>query len=100
MASSSVLGGGKQRLAVAVGKDVVQIKMQLSHAADAIAARTVDRNNRLAAQLEFVSDVEHAGIDRTDGTRIAIEIGDLRLQIPFHKWDQPIRASPDLRLPT
>jgi len=48
-------------------KDVIEIEVQLSHDADVVAACPVDRNDRFDGQLELVSDVDRAGIDRAGG---------------------------------
>ena len=67
--------------------------MQLSHDANVVAACPIDLNDRFHRQLEFIGNVDRAGVDRAGGAFFAAEIGGLRREIPFddrdHAVDEP-----------
>ena len=53
-----MLSRGKQRLAVGVRENVIQIEVKLPHSTHAIAAGAVDGNDGLGAQLKLVGDID------------------------------------------
>src|SRR5262249_23904721 len=57
----------EQRPSDRVREYIVEIEVQLDHAADAGAACGIDRDDRLEPDLEGVGGEDHAGIDRAGG---------------------------------
>ena len=64
--------------------------MQLADNADVVPARSIDRNDRLGAELKLVGHVDNAGIDRSSGALLAIEIADLAFKAQLHDRNQTI----------
>src|ERR1700693_1013671 len=81
-------GAAKQRLSDGRREYVVEIKVQLSEHADAVAARGVDRDRRFQADLEIAADPDHARIDGAGGDKTVAEIvGNRRRHLEFDDRD-------------
>src|ERR1700745_4098318 len=64
----------EQRLSERAREDVVEIEVELPDRPDAGAARVIDRNDRLEADLEVASDPDHARTDRAGDDEVVAEI--------------------------
>lgn len=65
--------------------------MQLTHAADAVAAGAVHWDDGLAGNLEFVTDINDAGIDRSGGPLIAaIKIAGFGGEVAFDERNEAV----------
>src|SRR5262245_23896244 len=84
-------GGPEQGLANAPREHVVEIEMQLTHHTHRAAALTVDRNDRLDADLIVVSDPDDARLDCTRGDETIAEIvGYRRRELNLDDRDQVV----------
>jgi hypothetical protein len=64
--------------------------VQLSHAADPVAACSVDRDDGLSCKLKLIADVDQAGVDRSGRALTAAKVVRLSCKAKFDQRYQTV----------